>query len=392
MNNPLPATTDTLFDIIDNGASPSSSPEDALPLDTILPGDCRTVLPTLPAGCVDLLFADPPYNLQLQGELLRPNRTLVDAVDDEWDAFGSFEEYDAFTETWLRECRRVMKDTATIWVIGTYHNIHRVGKIMMDLGFWILNEIAWIKANPTPNFRGVRFTNAHETLLWAKKSAQQKRYTFNYHLMKEQNAGKQMRSDWYIPLCTGRERLRVNGSKVHPTQKPERLLERVILASSNVGDVVLDPFFGSGTTGAVARRLGRRWIGIEQNPAYIEAANRRIRAVERDVLPEILTAVEKRHLPRVPFEALLEKGLIAPDTLLYFNRCRDKQAIILPTGRIRVGDFVGSIHRAGAVAGNLPACNGWEHWYYENAQGHLVCIDALRSLYRNLYMSEEPAP
>ena len=253
-------------------------------LDLIIPGDCRALLAELPAHSIDLIFADPPYNLQLQNELWRPNLTKVDAVDDDWDKFADFAAYDAFTHDWLAACQRVLKPTGTLWVIGTYHNIHRVGAVLLDLGYWILNEIVWIKANPMPNFRGVRFTNAHETLLWAKPS-EKSRYTFNYHAMKAFNGGKQMRSDWLIPLCGGSERIKVNGEKAHSTQKPEALLERVILASSNPGDVVLDPFFGTGTTGAVAKRLGRHWIGIEREPAYIEVAQARIDAV----IPELAT-------------------------------------------------------------------------------------------------------
>ncbi|MCC6804504.1 MAG: site-specific DNA-methyltransferase, partial [Anaerolineae bacterium] len=253
-----------------------------VPLDQIIPGDCLDVLANLPTHSVDLIFADPPYNLQLQNALWRPNLTKVDAVDDEWDKFDDFADYDAFTRGWLAACQRVLKPTGALWVIGTYHNIHRVGAILMDLGYWILNEIVWIKANPMPNFRGVRFTNAHETLIWAKTS-EKARYTFNYQEMKAFNGGKQMRSDWTIPLCGGSERIRVNGAKAHPTQKPEALLERVIRAASNPGDVVLDPFFGTGTTGAVARRLGRRWIGIEREAAYIEVAQARIDQVIPDV-------------------------------------------------------------------------------------------------------------
>ncbi len=249
-----------------------------LPLDQVLLGDCVEVLSGLPERSIDLIFADPPYNLQLRQELWRPNRTRVDPVDEEWDRFASFAEYDAFTRAWLAACRRVLKDTGTIWVIGTYHNIYRVGAILQDLGYWILNDVVWVKRNPMPNFRGVRFTNAHETLIWAQK-ARGKRYTFHHQLMKSLNGDLQMRSDWHLPICTGKERLKVNGKKAHATQKPEALLERVILASSNPGDVVLDPFFGTGTTGAVAKRLGRRWIGIERDPRYVELAIRRIEDV-----------------------------------------------------------------------------------------------------------------
>ena len=257
--------------------APPPAPD--LALDTVLRGDCRTVLAALPEKSVDLVFADPPYNLQLSGDLLRPDRSLVDAVDDEWDQFADFAAYDAFTRDWLAACQRVLKDTGALWVIGSYHNIHRVGAIVQDLGYWILNEIVWIKANPMPQFRGVRFTNAHETLLWCKKSRDQKRYTFHYQAMKAANDGKQMRSDWHVPICSGRERLTVDGHKLHSTQKPEALLYRVLLASTNPGDVVLDPFFGTGTTGAVAKALGRHFVGIEQDEAYAAAAEARIAAV-----------------------------------------------------------------------------------------------------------------
>src|SRR5437867_8726223 len=268
-----------------------------LMLDHILHGDCRDILSHLPEKSVDLIFADPPYHLQLRGELLRPNLTLVDAVDDEWDQFGSFADYDNFTREWLSACRRVLKDTGTIWVIGSYHNIYRVGSILQDLGYWILNDVVWVKTNPMPNFRGVRFTNAHETLLWCKKSQDQKKYTFNYHAMKGMNEDKQMRSDWEIALCTGVERISVNGEKLHTTQKPEALLYRVILSSSNPGDVVLDPFFGSGTTGAVAKRLKRNYIGIELEPAYIEVARKRIDNLPLLLFDETELVTKSRRMP-----------------------------------------------------------------------------------------------
>ncbi len=355
-------------------------------LDIIHQGDCREVLSRLPEKCVDLVFADPPYNLQLQNTLLRPNLTQVDAVDDEWDQFADFASYDQFTREWLTACRRVLKDTGALWVIGSYHNIYRVGSILQDLGFWILNDVIWIKTNPMPNFRGVRFTNAHETLLWCKKSREQKRYTFHYHAMRMANDEKQMRSDWELPLCTGSERLIVNGAKLHTTQKPEALLYRVILASSNPGDVVLDPFFGTGTTGAVAKKLGRHFIGIEREEAYIRGATARIEAIspplfaDDEVLGKIKT---KRSAPRIPFAALLENGLLLPGQALFFNRQRDKVAIVLADGSLRTGDGQrGSIHKIGAYEGNLPACNGWEHWYYESEEGELLVIDTLRETIR----------
>src|SRR3712207_6526290 len=285
-------------------------------LDHIYHGDCREVLAALPERSVDLIFADPPYNLQLKGELWRPNMTKVDAVDDAWDQFDDFAAYDRFTCAWLLGCRRVLKDTGTLWVIGTYHNIYRVGSILQDLGFWVLNDVVWIKSNPTPNFRGVRFTNAHETLLWCKKSRDQKKYTFNYHAMKAVNDGKQMRSDWELPLCTGAERLRVDGQKLHATQKPEALLYRVLLASSNQGDVVLDPFFGTGTTGAVAKRLGRHWIGIEREQRYVKVARERIASTLELDESAMRTMASKKAQPKVPFGALVETGMIEPGAIL----------------------------------------------------------------------------
>jgi site-specific DNA-methyltransferase (adenine-specific) len=358
----------------------------ALELDRIYQGDCRGILSQMPEKSVDLIFADPPYNLQLQNALLRPNMTEVDAVDDAWDQFEDFAAYDHFTREWLTVCRRVLKDTGTLWVIGSYHNIYRVGTILQDLGYWFLNDVVWVKTNPMPNFRGVRFTNAHETLLWCKKSKGQKKYTFNYHAMKMANDEKQMRSDWEIPLCTGSERLVVNGEKLHATQKPEALLYRVILASSNPGDVVLDPFFGTGTTGAVAKKLGRHFIGIEREPAYIQGAQARIDAtlqpllVDDEVFGRVVT---KRDAPRIAFATLLENGLLLPGQTLYFNRQREKTAIVLADGSLRLPDGErGSIHKIGARIGKLPACNGWEHWYFEDQSGQLIVVDMLREAIR----------
>jgi site-specific DNA-methyltransferase (adenine-specific) len=352
--------------------------QENLPLNQILPGDCVEVLNTLPAHSVDLIFADPPYNLQLRNELYRPNMTRVDAVDDPWDKFGSFQDYDDFTRAWLTACRRVLKDTGTIWVIGSYHNIYRVGAILMDLGYWILNDIAWIKANPMPNFRGVRFTNAHETLLWAQKQ-KGARYTFNHHVMKGLNDDLQMRSDWEIPLCTGKERIKVDGEKAHTTQKPEALLYRVILSSSNVGDVVLDPFFGTGTTGAVARKLKRNWLGIEKNEGYIRVAQARIEGIQVDTLPdELYTFTSKRDRPRIPFGTLIENGLLQVGQSLYFGKTGDAIARVMANGTLKYGEFIGSIHQVGRAIQNAP-CNGWEHWYtIDQETGERVVIDRLR--------------
>src|SRR5947208_11452498 len=268
----------------------------------ILIGDCVAELAKLPADSVDLVFADPPYNLQLQGDLKRPDNSRVDAVDDDWDRFSSFSAYDDFTRAWLTGCRRVMKPSATLWVIGSYHNIFRVGAILQDLGFWILNDVVWRKTNPMPNFRGRRFTNAHETLIWAAKSREQKGYTFNYEAMKSLNDELQMRSDWTLPICAGAERLKdSSGAKAHSTQKPESLLHRVIVSSSKRGDVILDPFFGSGTTGAVAKRLGRHFIGIERDPAYARLARERIAAIEPAPDDAVDVTRSKRAEARIPF-------------------------------------------------------------------------------------------
>ena len=345
--------------------------------DRILRGDCIEQLKSLPTASVDLVFADPPYNLQLEGALNRPDQSLVDAVDDDWDKFSSFADYDAFTKAWLTEAQRVMKPNATLWVIGSYHNIFRVGAIMQDLGFWILNDVIWRKANPMPNFRGRRFTNAHETMIWASRNAASKSYTFHYDALKAANEDTQMRSDWYLPLCTGGERLKDSkGSKVHPTQKPEQLLARVILSSSNPGDVILDPFFGTGTTGATAKRLGRHFIGIERDPDYAKAAQARIAAVEPLDDTALAIAPTKRSEPRIPFSALIEAGLIAPGVELVDAKRRFR-AQVKADGSLVLGPATGSIHKIGALAQGLPACNGWTFWHLEKDQD-LIVIDTLR--------------
>jgi modification methylase len=344
-------------------------------------GDCVAEMAKLPAESVDLVFADPPYNLQLQGDLKRPDDSRVDAVDDDWDKFSSFSAYDDFTRAWLIACRRVMKREATLWVIGSYHNIFRVGALLQDLRFWILNDVVWRKSNPMPNFRGRRFTNAHETLIWAAREPGGKGYTFNYEALKAGNDGVQMRSDWTIALCTGEERLKGgDGKKLHPTQKPEALLARVILASSRPDDLVLDPFCGSGTTGAVAKRLGRRFIGIERESAYASAARARIAAVAPLPAPALASFMTAREAPRVPFCALVERGLIAPGARLCDAK-RKVEALVRADGAIALGETVGSIHRIGALAQGLEACNGWAFWHVPTAAG-LVSIDALRAQIR----------
>lgn len=333
-----------------------------LPIDQILQGDCVEVLNTLPENSIDLIFADPPYNLQLQQELWRPNMTKVDAVDDDWDKFVNFNEYDTFTIQWLAACRRVLKDTGTIWVIGSYHNIYRLGAILQNFGFWILNDIVWIKTNPMPNFRGVRFTNAHETLIWAQKK-RGARYIFNHHTMKSLNDDKQMRSDWEISICSNRERVKVNGENIHPTQKPEELLYLIIQSSSNPGDVILDPFFGTGTSGAVAKKLKRHWIGIELDKKYIKAAKKRIDNIVIPLISDEIYHTKARNQGfKIPFGKLLEIGLIRPGDKIFLDKTGD-EAIIHADGHISTGRYEGSIH---AVASDLigARCNGWTHWEY----------------------------
>jgi DNA modification methylase len=355
-----------------------------LPLDQTLHGDCLEMLARFQERSVDMIFADPPYNLQLRQTLWRPDMSQVDGVDDSWDQFGSFAEYDAFTHEWLTACRRVLKDNGTIWVIGTYHNIFRVGAILQDIGFWVLNDITWIKTNPMPNFRGVRFTNAQETLIWAQKKHGEP-YTFNHYAMKALNDDLQMRSDWYLPICTGKERIKVNGEKAHTTQKPEALLYRVILASTKPGDIVLDPFFGVGTTGAVAKKLNRHWIGIEKDPGYVQVAQQRIDAIpapDPALADQIYSLNERRQRRRIPFGSLLERGMLQPGQHLYFGKEGTLTAIILPDGHLRLGELTGSIHQIGKHILNAP-CNGWDHWYYiEQTSGLREPIDQLRQLVR----------
>lgn len=359
-----------------------------LPLDSILEGDCLEVLETLPAGAVDLVFADPPYNLQLQRSLYRPNGSRVDAVDDAWDQFSSFADYDAFTRRWLAACRRVLKPTGSIWVIGSYHNIYRVGSILQDLGFWILNDIVMIKSNPMPNFRGVRFANAHETLIWAQPERGAP-YTFNYRAMKALNDDLQMRSDWYLPICAGSERLRVDGRKAHSTQKPEALLYRVLVASSNPGDVVLDPFFGTGTTGAVAKKLGRHWIGIERDAAYVALARQRLAAVTTVSASTLDWPAPPER--RIPFGALIEAGLLQPGDTLRFDG-RPETATILVTGQLRWRDREGSIHQVGRWIAGGPT-NGWARWlYHDAASGAWQPIDQLRQRLRAALGAARAAP
>ena len=350
-----------------------------LPLDQILGGDCIEVMNSLPAGSVDLIFADPPYNLQLKGELHRPDNSMVDAVNDHWDQFTSFASYDRFTRDWLAAARRLLKPNGAIWVIGSYHNIFRVGTVLQDQGFWLLNDVVWRKSNPMPNFRGKRLTNAHETLIWASRDESSK-YTFNYEALKELNDGVQMRSDWVIPLCTGGERLKdANGDKAHPTQKPQALLHRILVATTHPGDVVLDPFFGTGTTGAVARMLGRSFIGIEREAAYRSVAAERlarVRAFDRSALE--ITA-SKRSEPRVPFGQVVERGMLRPGEVL--TSPRGKTARVRADGTLVGPDMTGSIHQVGAAMEGAPSCNGWTYWHFRR-DGQMVPIDILRQQIR----------
>ena len=361
----------------------STAPSAPAPLpafaDSILMGDCMEQLASLPEASVDMVFADPPYNLQLEGELHRPNNSRVDGVDNDWDRFDSFATYDQFTREWLEGARRVLKPNGSLWVIGSYHNIFRVGTALQDLGFWMLNDVIWRKTNPMPNFRGRRFTNAHETLIWCARSKESK-YRFNYESMKALNDDLQMRSDWLMPLCTGRERLKIDGKKAHPTQKPEALLYRAIIASTNVDDIVLDPFFGSGTTGAVAKKLGRHYVGIERDPDYAALAEDRISKVNRIQEEDVLKIESKKEQPRIPFGWLVERGMLQPGQVLTDQRGRHS-ARVRADGTLITDGFRGSIHQVGAFVQKAPACNGWQFWCIQQ-KGEMVPIDLYRQKLR----------
>ncbi|HEU0065687.1 MAG TPA: site-specific DNA-methyltransferase [Sphingomonas sp.] len=360
-------------------AAEAVSPAAALPIDTIIRGDCIAAMRALPAKSVDMVFADPPYNLQLGGELFRPDGSHVDAVTDDWDKFDTFAAYDSFTRAWLAEARRILKDDGTLWVIGSYHNIFRVGAAVQDLGYWILNDIVWRKANPMPNFRGTRFTNAHETLIWAS-TGEGAKYTFNYRSMKTLNDELQMRSDWDFPICGGQERLKEGGVKVHPTQKPEALLYRILLACTKPGDVVVDPFFGTGTTGAVAKRLGRRWIGIEREDDYIAVAQERIAAALPLDESALKTMQSPRSQPKVAFGTIVETGYLAPGAVLTDIKRRWRATVRADGSLLSECGETGSIHKLGAILQKAPACNGWTFWCHDTG-GALSPIDALRQTY-----------
>ncbi|MBX7145765.1 MAG: site-specific DNA-methyltransferase [Alphaproteobacteria bacterium] len=352
-------------------------------LDQVIHGNSLKTMQELPSDSIDVIFADPPYNLQLQavGTLRRPNDSLVQGVDEEWDAFDNFGAYDQFSKLWLNEARRLLKKDGTLWVIGSYHNIFRVGALVQDLGYWILNDIIWRKSNPMPNFRGRRFTNAHETLLWCARD-KKSQYYFNYDAMKAMNDDTQMRSDWLLPLCTGGERLKnKEGAKAHPTQKPESLLHRVILASTKPGDIILDPFFGTGTTGAVAKKLNRHFIGIEQDADYVDLARERLAAIEPIHDHNVYAIPTKREEPRIPFGSLIEQGLLQPGDLL-FGPGKRYTAKIRADGTLVTSEFRGSIHQVGAQVQGSPTCNGWQFWNFEVA-GQLMPIDILRQKVRS---------
>jgi modification methylase len=349
-----------------------------LPIGRILDGDCIEAMRSLPDACVDMIFADPPYNLQLGGDLSRPDGSHVDAVTDHWDQFDSFAAYDKFSREWLTEARRLLKPNGSLWVIGSYHNIFRLGAMLQDMGFWILNDIVWRKANPMPNFKGTRFTNAHETLIWCSMGEKAK-YTFNYRAMKTLNDELQMRSDWVLPICGGQERLKKAGHKVHPTQKPEALLYRVMLATTNKGDVVLDPFFGTGTTGAVAKRLGREWIGCERESIYREAALERIELALPLDESALTTMQSPKAAPKVAFGTLVETGLITAGAKV-FDKKRKLSATVRADGSLVAGAEIGSIHGLGAKLQGAPSCNGWTFWHIEH-EGELKPLDAIRQLY-----------
>ena len=349
-------------------------------LNKIMHGNSLKLLKKIPSESIDLIFADPPYNLQLEKSLFRPDHTIVNGVDEDWDNFKGFEDYDKFSLSWLKSCRNILKKDGSMWVIGSYHNIFRLGNILQNLGFWILNDVIWIKSNPMPNFRGKRFTNAHETIIWVSKSKNSK-YTFNYEAMKSLNGDLQMRSDWYLPICTGSERLRnKDGFKIHPTQKPENLVSRIIMSSSNINDIVLDPFFGTGTTGVVSKRLNRNFIGIEQNIDYIKSAQERIDKTISLGSIDVIQTPPKEKQKRIPFGSLLEKGLIIPGELLTDFRKR-WTAKVRADGSLISKDSKGSIHSVGADLQGLPACNGWTFWHI-NRSGKLIPIDYLRNTIR----------
>jgi modification methylase len=344
-------------------------------LNNIINGNSLEILKKIPDKTFDLVFADPPYNMQIGETLRRPNDSKVKGVDDKWDQFQSFKHYDDFCKAWLIECKRILKDNGSIWVIGSYHNIFRLGYHIQNLNFWILNDVIWRKNNPMPNFKGTRFTNAHETLIWASKSKKSK-YKFNYQSLKCFNDDLQMRSDWMLPICSGKERLKKNGHKVHSTQKPEALLYRIILSTTNKGDSVFDPFLGTGTTAVVAKKLGRKYSGIEKDRQYFSAAKKRLEGVKEIEDNYLDTIQNTKSKPRIPFGSLVEMGILEPGMIL-FDHKKKYNAKIMADGSIRHKDNEGSIHKVAAKILGAESCNGWTYWYY-NIEGSMLPIDNLR--------------
>ena len=352
---------------------------------SILHGDSLELLKQIPDKSIDLVFADPPYNLQLKDTLYRPDQTTVEAVTNDWDKFDTYQAYDNFSLLWLKESKRVLRDGGALWVIGSYHNILRLGTSIQNLGYWILNDIIWHKTNPMPNFRGTRFTNAHETLLWCTTTRKAK-YTFNYQNLKELNEGKQMRSDWHIPICAGKERLREsNNQRSHPTQKPEALLYRILVSSTNKGDTVLDPFLGSGTTAVMAKKLQRNFIGFEQDKEYIKLAKKRLKQT-KVLADEVVTmAKSRKDLPKVPFGELVEQGIIPPGAVLTDKKEKFKATVSID-GSLKIKDISGSIHQVGAKIQGLPSCNGWDFWHVKDKSSSKL-LDDIRGDYRSKKIS-----
>ena len=352
---------------------------------SILHGDSLELLKQIPDKSIDLVFADPPYNLQLKDTLYRPDQTTVEAVTNDWDKFDTYQAYDNFSLLWLKESKRVLRDGGALWVIGSYHNILRLGTSIQNLGFWILNDIIWHKTNPMPNFRGTRFTNAHETLLWCT-TARKAKYTFNYQNLKELNEGKQMRSDCHIPICTGKERLREsNNQRSHPTQKPEALLYRILVSSTNKGDTVLDPFLGSGTTAVMAKKLQRNFIGFEQDKEYIKLAKKRLKQTKVLADEVVIMAKSRKDLPKVPFGELVEQGIIPPGAVLTDKKEKFKATVSID-GSLKIKDISGSIHQVGAKIQGLPSCNGWDFWHVKDKSSSKL-LDDIRGDYRRRKIS-----
>ena len=354
-------------------------------INKIILGDCIEELKKFPDESIEVIFADPPYFMQTEGELIRPEGTKFQGVEDEWDKFDGYKEYDKFCFEWLKECKRVLKKDGTIWVIGAFQNICRIGYIMQNLGYWILNDIIWSKPNAAPNFAGTRFQNSHETMLWCSKSKDAK-YTFNYKTMKHLNEGKQDKSIWDIGICIGKERIKgEDGKKAHSTQKPEKLLYKVILSSSKPKDIILDPFFGTGTTGAIAKLLGRNYIGIERDKNYVLIARERINKIipEESNITKLELEVKP---PKVPMEKLIEKGFLDVGEKLY-DKDRKFSANLLKNGHLNNGKETLSIHKMSGKYLNKDNNNGWDYWYMER-NGKLISINELREEYAKKFLNK----